>query len=74
MIDLRRTSNLQNILRKVQGFLGYNYSLAKSSRDESSLDICSRRRTRCTVTTAPDDRTRHPQLQPALSSAGTGES
>ena len=73
MIDLRRTSNLQNILRKVQGFLGYNYSLAKSSRDESSLDICSRRRTRCTVTTAPGDGTRHPQLQPALSSAGTDE-
>ena len=41
---------------------------------ESSLDICSRRRTRCTVTTAPDDGTRHPQLQPAaLSSAGTDE-
>jgi len=30
------------------------------------------RRTHCTVTTAPDDGTRHPQLQPALSSAGTG--
>ena len=42
---------------------------------ESCLDICSRRRTRCTVTTAPDvdDGTRHPQLQPALSSAGTDE-
>ena len=38
---------------------------------ESSLDICSRRRTRCTVTTAPDNGTQHPQLQPALSSAGT---
>ena len=39
----------------------------------SSQDICSRRRTRCTVTTAPDDGTRHSQLQPALSSAGTDE-
>ena len=28
---------------------------------------------RCTVTTAPDDGTRHPQLQRALSSAGTDE-
>jgi len=35
--------------------------------------LCSRRRTRCTVTTAPDDGTRHPQLQPALSSAATDE-
>jgi len=33
---------------------------------ESSLDS-----SRCTATTAPDDGTRHPQLQPALSSAGT---
>ena len=47
-------------------------SMAKC-RVESSLDICSWRRTRCTVTTAPDDGTRHPQLQPALSSAGTDE-
>ena len=40
---------------------------------ESSLDICSRRRTRCTVTTAPMGRryTTLTQLQPALSSAGT---
>ena len=38
---------------------------------ESSLDVCSRRRTRCTVTTPPDDGTRLTQLQPALSSAGT---
>jgi len=45
------------------------------TRVESSRDIRSRRRTRCTVTTAPDDDgTRHPQLQPALSSAGTGGS
>jgi len=35
------------------------------------MDICSQRRTRCTDTTAPDDGTRHPQLQPAQSSAGT---
>ena len=42
-----------------------------ASRVESSLDICCQRQTRCTVTTAPDDGTRHPQLQPALSSAGT---
>ena len=27
-----------------------------------------------TATTAPDDGTQHPQLQPALSSAGSGES
>jgi len=40
---------------------------------ESSRDICSRRRTRCTVTTATDDGTRHPQLQPALSDAGTDQ-
>ena len=33
---------------------------------ESSLDS-----SRCTATTAPDVGTRHPQLQPALSSAGT---
>ena len=33
---------------------------------ELSRDICSRRRTRCTATTAPDDGTRQPQLQPAL--------
>ena len=38
-------------------------------RVKSSLDICSRSRTRCT--TVPDDGTRHPQLQPELSSAGT---
>jgi len=30
-------------------------SSVESSRVESSLDIRSRRRTRCTVTTAPDD-------------------
>ena len=40
-------------------------------RLELSRDISSRRQTRCTVTTAPDDGTRHTQLQPALSSAGT---
>ena len=45
------------------------------TRVESSQDIRCRRRTRCTVTTAPDDDgTRHTQLQPALSSAGTGGS
>ena len=36
-------------------------------RVEASLDICSWHRSRCTVATA--DGTRHPQLQPALSSA-----
>jgi len=43
-------------------------------RVEASLDICSWRRSRCTVATAPEDGTHHPQLQPALSSAGTGGS
>ena len=43
-------------------------------RVEASLDICSWRRSRCTVATVPEDGTRHPQLQPALSSAGTGGS
>ena len=47
-------------------------AVVNASRPESSLDICSRRQSRCTVKTAPDDGTRHPQLQPAaLSSAGT---
>ena len=41
---------------------------SSGGRVESSLDVCSRRRTRCTTTTAPDDGTRHPQMQ---SSAGT---
>jgi len=44
-----------------------------AKRVESSVDTCSRRRTRCTVTTAPDDGTRHPRLQPASSSAATDE-
>jgi len=41
---------------------------------EANLDICSWRRSRCTVATAPEDGTRHPQLEPELSSAGTGGS
>jgi len=43
-------------------------------RVEASLDICSWRRSRCTVAPVPEDGTRHPQLQPARSSAGTGGS
>jgi len=46
--------------------------ICRMSRESSRVwTFCSRRRTRCTVTTAPDDGTRHPQLQPVLSSAGT---
>ena len=48
-----------------------SYTVVESSRVWTLF--CSRRLTRCTVTTAPDDGTGHPQLQPALSSAGTDE-
>ena len=45
--------------------LAYKPSYAVRRRVEASLDICSWHRSRCTVATAPEDGTRHPQLQPS---------